>query len=150
MALLDIFKKKKPEKKEEKEKKPVVKKAKPAVEPDLGVEKEIIKKKAKPALKKTRKIVGRAYRFLKIPHVSEKATGLTEKNQYIFRVYPSANKIEVKKAVQDVYGVDVASVRIINVPRKKRRLGMIEGFRKGYKKAIVKVKGGQKIEVMPR
>ncbi|MBZ9573074.1 50S ribosomal protein L23 [Patescibacteria group bacterium] len=91
-----------------------------------------------------------AYRVLKAPQVTEKATALTGKNQYVFKVWPGANKVEIKKAVKDLYGVEVLSVKIIKVPRKKRRLGRISGWRKGYKKAIVKIKEGQKIEVLPR
>jgi len=42
------------------------------------------------------------------------------------------------------------NIKIINVPKKRRRLGRISGWKKGYKKAIVKIKKGQKIEVLPR
>ena len=75
---------------------------------------------------------------------------MARKYQYIFKVWPRANKTEIKKAIEDVFGVEVKGVRIVNIPKKKRRLGRIEGFRKGYKKAIVKIKEGQKIEVLPR
>jgi large subunit ribosomal protein L23 len=82
--------------------------------------------------------------------VTEKATDLVKKNQYVFKVWSGVNKTEIKKAIEDLYGVDVISVKIINVPRKRRRLGRIRGWRKGYKKAIVRIKEGQKIEVMPK
>ena len=82
--------------------------------------------------------------------MTEKATDLTSKNQYIFKVFPGSNKNQVKKAVEDVYGVDVINVNIVNIPKKRRRLGRIEGWRRGYKKAIVRIKEGQKIEVLPR
>lgn len=91
-----------------------------------------------------------AYKVLKGPHVTERASDLTAKNQYVFKIWPRANKAAVKKAVEDIFGVDVLGVKIVNVPRKKRRLGRTEGFRKGYKKAIVQVKEGQKIEILPR
>ena len=131
MGLFDIFKrKKKPEKKIEK---------KPEVKPEIKI------KKSK------RKISGVAYRVLVEPHVTEKASDLTERNKYVFKVLPNANKIEIKKAVESLYGVDVSGVRIINIHRKKRRVGRKrEGWKKGYKKAIVKIKKGQKIEIMPR
>ena len=96
------------------------------------------------------KRVGEAWRVLKTPQVTEKATGLVGQNQYVFKVWPRANKVETKKAIEDLYGVDVISVKIIKVPRKRRRLGRISGWRRGYKKAIVKIKEGQKIEVLPR
>lgn len=88
--------------------------------------------------------------ILKSPHITEKATDLAKKNQYVFKIWPKTNKIEVKKAIEDLYKVDVLSVKIINIPRRKRKLGKISGWRKGYKKAIVKIKPGQKIEVLPR
>ena len=58
------------------------------------------------------------------------------------------NKTEVKKSVEGIYGVDVLSVNIIRIPAKKRRLGRTEGFRKAYKKAVVTIKEGQKIEIL--
>ncbi len=136
MALFDIFKKKKKveEKKEEKEKKPKEK----------LVEKPVLKEKKK------RKSMDRAYCILKTPHITEKATDLMENNQYIFKVYKNSNKQEIKKAVEGTYGVDVVSVRIINIPRKRKRLGKSSGWKKGGKKAIVRIKKGQEIEIVPR
>jgi len=55
---------------------------------------------------------------------------------------------EIKKSVEGIYGVDVLSVNVIRIPSKKRRLGKTEGFRKAYKKAIVTIKEGQKIEIL--
>jgi len=89
-------------------------------------------------------------KILIAPHITEKATNLAEKNQYVFRVWQKANKNEIKKAIEDLYKVKVIDVKIINVPPKERRLGRISGWKKGFKKAIVKIKGGQKIEVMPK
>lgn len=90
------------------------------------------------------------YRILKAPQITEKATDLIKSNQYVFKVFPQANKNEIKKAIGDLYGVDVIAVKIIKIPAKRRKLGRISGWRKGYKKAIVKIKEGQKIEVLPR
>ena len=146
MTAFNIFKKKKTEAKKTKEK------------PNLSpVEAPEIKEKPKPekAEKKEIKIQkGKrsdfAWRILKKPHITEQATNLAERNQYVFEVYPKANKVEIKKAIEDIYGVDVVSVKVINIPQKRRRLGRIQGWRTGYKKAIARVKAGQKIEVMPR
>ena len=126
MALLDIFKKKK--------QKPVSTKV------PTGT----------PVPSKPKKISGQAYGVLKRPHVTEKATDSTLKDQYIFEVFSGSNKNQVKKAIEDIYGVDVVSVNIVNIPRKRKRLGRIEGWSGGYKKAIVRIKEGQKIEVLPR
>ena len=139
MAILDIFKKKKAV---------PVKKEKPKKVKEVKLEKKIIKEEG-PKIKKATKI-GEGYRILKTPHVAEKASDLAEKNQYTFRVFPRANKTEVKRAIEDAYGVEVVSVRIINVSAKERRLGKIKGIKPGYKKAIAKIKKGQKIEVLPR
>jgi len=121
---LNIFKKKKKEEKKEKE---------------IQSEPKLIKGNFK-----------QAWRVLKSPHISEKSTDLAKSNQYIFKVFPKANKTEVKKAIESLYKVEVEKVRIIKIPKKRRRLGRIEGFKKGHKKAIVKIKEGQKIEILPR
>lgn len=94
--------------------------------------------------------MSQVYKILKAPQVTEKATDLVKKNQYVFKVWPKTNKPEIKKAVEDIYGVSVVAVNIIKIPRKKRRLGKKSGFRKSYKKAVVKIKEGQKIEILPR
>ena len=89
-----------------------------------------------------------SYDAIKQPHISEKATYLAENDQYTFEVLPNYSKQEIKKAIEGIYGVDVVSVHTIQIPSKKRRLGKTEGFRKSYKKAIVKIKEGQKIEIL--
>lgn len=126
---LNIFKKKEEEKAEKK----------PAV---------LEQKKTEPKIKK--KIYFASHEILHSPHITEKATDATELNKYVFKVGPEANKIEVKKSVESTYGVDVKEVNIINIHRKKRRVGRNIGWAKGYKKAIVTVKAGQKIEIMSR
>lgn len=143
MPILDVFKKKKKEKvtklpeKQAEIKREEIKKEKPKKEAVL--EKKIKEKKT-----------GESWRILKSPHVTEKATDLTKKNQYVFKVFPKANKSEIRKTIEGLYGVDVISVKIINIPPKKRRLGKISGWKPGYKKAIIGIEEGQKIEVLPR
>ncbi len=128
MKLKNLFKKeKKPKKKEEK---PKEEKKIPAVKKPVGS-----------AL---------AWSVLDFPHITEKASWLAEKNQYIFRVKEGANKSEIKKALSNLYNIDVLKVRIINIPRKKRKLRRTEGWKKGYKKAVVTVKKGQEIEILPK
>ena len=128
MALFNIFKKK------------VVKKE---------IKREPVKKTVAVPLK-SKKNSEVACRILKWPHVTEKATDFAKIGQYIFNVYERANKPEIKKAVEDVYGVKVVSVKIIKIPPKRRRLGRIEGWRKAYKKAIVRLAQGQQIEILPK
>lgn len=113
---------------------------------------------AKPEVKKPpakrppvkRKDLREIYKVLKEPHISEKATVLAEENKYIFKVYSQTNKIETKKAIENLYGVKVKDVNIINVHRKRRILRGIKGFKSGYKKAVVTLKEGEKIEIIPR
>ena len=117
--------------------------------------KEIIKKEAPPkaeSVKKPplKKRPGAIYKVFKEPHISEKATQFFDEGKYTFRVFPWANKIEIKKAIKNIYGVDVLKVMIIGVPKKPRRMGKQKGWRQGYKKAIVRIKEGQNIEVLPR
>ncbi len=102
----------------------------------------------RPSVKK--KDLRKVYKILKEPHVSEKATILAEKNKYIFKIYPKANKTEVRKAVENLYGVKVKDVNIINIHRKQRILRGIKGFKTGCKKAVVTLKKGEKIEIIPR
>lgn len=98
---------------------------------------------------KSKKNVKFSYEAITRPHISEKATDLAEKkNQYIFIVPSSYNKKEIKNSVEGIYNVDVLSVNKIKIPAKKRRIGATQGFKKGFVKAIVKVKAGQQIEVL--
>jgi len=143
MAIFDIFRKKGKKEREEKEKKL---KEKPSTRAKPGAE---LIKKAKP-IKRRMMMIDVAYRILKTPHITEKATDSMENNQYTFKVYKNSNKQEVKKAIESVYGVDVVSVKMINIPRKRKRLGKSSGWKKGGKKAIVRIKKGQKIEIVLR
>lgn len=144
MSLLDIFKKRK---KITPKKSAAVKEKK--IEVGKKEEKVVLKKEPlKKPVRGGEKQSGLAYDIIKKPHISEKATDLGLNNQYIFEVFPNTNKIQIKKAIEKFYGVDVLSVNIIKIPAKKRRIGKTSGFKKGYKKAIVKVKEGQKIEIL--
>ncbi len=81
------------------------------------------------------------------PHITEKAVALSAKDQYIFKVPTKSNKIEIKKAIGNKFNVKVINVRIINVKPKAMKFGKTKGWKKGYKKAIVKIKKGQKIDI---
>lgn len=150
MALFNIFNKKKEEKKPVKKVRPAVKAGVKKVQEKKETEKKEVVSQPKTGPVNKPKLSDLAFRILKGPHVTEKATDLTDRNQYVFNVYARANKQEVRKAVEDVYGVNVVSVQIINIPAKKRRLGRTEGVKSGYKKAIVRIREGQKIEILPR
>ena len=86
-----------------------------------------------------------AWKVLAGPYISEKATELAKENRYIFKVTDDSNKVQIKRAIKELYGVDAISVNIINIPRKKKRLGKYKGWKKGFKKAVVELKEGQRI-----
>ena len=76
--------------------------------------------------------------IIRKPLVTEKVTRLQEKlNQYVFEVAPSANKIDIKRAVEERFKVKVTKVRTISVSGKLKRLGRFSGRRPDWKKAIV-------------
>ena len=97
--------------------------------------------------KDDKKVPGQAYRVLIKPMVTEKATTLGSSNQYVFMVGINTNKIEVSKAIQEVYGVKPISVNIIKVKGKKVNRGRITGKRKDFKKAVITLKKGDTISV---
>jgi large subunit ribosomal protein L23 len=88
-----------------------------------------------------------AYRVLEKPLVTEKAANLGALGQYGFVVADGANKIEVRKAVEAVYGVSVQGVNIIRMQGKRVSRGRIRGQRKDWKKAIVTLKKGDSIQL---
>lgn len=80
-----------------------------------------------------------------VPHITEKATFLGEKNAYVFKVKPEFNKIMVRQAVKKQYNVEPTKVRIINIPGKTVFIRRRQAQKAGYKKAIVFLKKGEKI-----
>lgn len=98
--------------------------------------------------KKEGQTLNKVMGVLRKPRITEKAANLAEENFYVFELEPTANKIEVKKAIKEYFKVDVEKVTIINLPRKKVQKGKIVGYKNGCKKAIVKVKKGQKIDII--
>ena len=83
---------------------------------------------------------------IKAPVVTEKSAYLGQENAYAFYVDPKANKTEIKLAIEKIFNVKVEDIRTINVHPKKRRVGRYTGKTKTYKKAIVTLKDGEKIE----
>ncbi len=80
--------------------------------------------------------------------ITEKGTVLREKqNQYAFEVARDANKIEIKQAIEKIFSVKVAEVRTMQMHGKEKRQGRSAGRRSDWKKAIVKLKPDQKIEL---
>lgn len=96
-------------------------------------------------LKKSQKIED--WRILIKPLISEKATILNEKSQYVFEVAPFATKSEIKKAIVSLYNVKPVKINIINFSGKKVRYGKAHGKTKKWRKAIIMLKPEDKIEI---
>jgi large subunit ribosomal protein L23 len=90
--------------------------------------------------------------IIKRPILTEKMTTLNERNQYAFEVAIDANKIEIAKAIEKRFEVNVLSIRTQRYKGKNKtqftRRGRFEGKRPGWKKAIVTLQEGQTIEVL--
>ena len=82
-------------------------------------------------------------------HITEKSQNLIKNSQYVFKVLGDLSKPEIKKMIEKKYKVRVEGVRIINSKPKKRRLGRFFSQKKGFKKAIVRVRAGDKIDIFP-
>ena len=79
------------------------------------------------------------------PIISEKTVDDKAYNKYAFKVHKKANKVEIRKAVEDLFKVKVVSVNTMNYRGKKRRLGYYVGRKPSFKKAIVTLKKGDSI-----
>jgi len=82
------------------------------------------------------------------PILTEKALFLRDRhNQFVFEVKREANKIEVKRAVEELFKVRVEEVRLINMKGKPRRVRRAPGYTRRFKKALVKLRAGDTISV---
>lgn len=82
------------------------------------------------------------------PVVTEKTAGITEDgNKVVFKVANDANKVQIKQAVEEAFNVKVSNVNTINVRPKKKRVGRYTGATKAYKKAIITLAEGSKLDL---
>lgn len=158
MALIDILKgRKREEAKPERLSRGALKRAeRPAKKrkeikiADQGKKKKFVKTKKEETLKEEPKVKIKqstlAAELLLRPHITEQSNLLAQKNVYTFRVSPHANKILIKKAIQEMYGFKPIKIRIINAHSKKRIVRGKKGIKPGFKKALVYSKSGDKIE----
>ena len=77
--------------------------------------------------------------------ITEKATRLLDNNQYTFEVDSKLTKLQIKKLISSIYEVDVIAVNTHRPPRKKKRVGLTEGSKTLYKRAIVTLQSGQSL-----
>ena len=90
----------------------------------------------------------RVFQILRAPHVSEKSALLGDAaNQAVFRVSVDANKAEIKEAVEQLFEVKVASVRICKMKGKTKRMGLRKGKRSDWKKAYISLEQGHEIDL---
>ena len=89
-----------------------------------------------------------AYRTIVRPIVTEKSSAAyQDRGEYTFEVHPDANKIAIKQAVEQLFGVTVLEVRTSKVPSKPKRRGYTSGRTRAWKKAIVQVREGDSIPI---
>ncbi len=88
----------------------------------------------------------RVMTILQAPHVSEKASFAADRGQFVFKVAVDATKLEIKKAVELMFSVNVETVRTSVVKGKTKRVGAISGRRSNWKKAYVSLQEGQDID----
>jgi len=118
---------------------------------DKGKEKKEVKKEPEKAPEAKAIVLSAtadkiAPKILIKPIITEKATALGALNKYVFEVASRANKIEIKKAIKELYNVEPIEINILKVKGKLVRYGKARGRTKNWKKAIVGLKKGQKIE----
>ena len=87
-----------------------------------------------------------AYDIILKPIITEKSMEMLTQGKYTFKVAKDANKIEIAKAVEELFNVKVAKVNTISVKGKQKRMGRSVGYRPDWKKAIVTLEGDKTIE----
>ncbi len=89
------------------------------------------------------------YQVIKKPIITERATAMKEDLQkVVFGVHPDANKHQIKAAVESIFKVKVTSVNTLNYKGKPKRLGAHAGKRSGWKKAVVTIAEGEKLDFL--
>ena len=87
------------------------------------------------------------FNIIHSPIITDKTTKLLEKNQYCFKVDHKANKMEIKKAIESIFKVQIINVNTSHEPRKKRRVGRFSGYKRHYKKAIITLSNNSSINL---
>jgi large subunit ribosomal protein L23 len=87
-----------------------------------------------------------ARELVKRPLITERSTKLMEENKYCFLVDPKANKTQIKQAIEEIFKVKVKTVNTFNRLGKIKRMGRNEGRRPSWKRAIVTLEAGSRIE----
>ena len=88
-----------------------------------------------------------AYDIIKKPVITERSMMGAQDNKYTFEVAKNANKIEIAKAVEELFNVKVVKVNTLNTKPKNKRVRMVPGLTRTWKKAVVTLKEGDTIEI---
>lgn len=88
-----------------------------------------------------------AHQIIRSPVISEKSYALIADNKYTFRVHAQAHKTQIRQAVQEVFGVTVTEVRTMKMKSKPKRRGWSTGRTREWKKAVVQLAPGDRIEL---
>jgi large subunit ribosomal protein L23 len=88
-----------------------------------------------------------AHQVIIRPIVSEKSYALIAQNKYTFRVHPDAHKTEIRQAVEEIFDVAVTDVRTMKMKPKPKRRGWTAGTTRSWKKAIIELAPGDRIEL---
>ena len=86
-------------------------------------------------------------RVLCEPIITEAATASMEKNKYIFKISNFANKVQIKQVIERIYKVKVEKINTVSLPKKARNRGRVSGWKAAYRKAIITLKEGSKIDI---
>jgi len=140
MALLDIFKKNKKQLRAEE----TIKRRKGALKQTENAPKPVLKESKGGKKEGNSELASAA---IISPYITEKSAVYSERHCYTFKVIPSANKIILKKAIKELYGFDTVKIRIVNIPSKTRFSRGKTGVKSGYKKAMIYLKEGDKIDL---
>ena len=87
--------------------------------------------------------------LVKYPVLTEKSVRLLDVNQYTFDIDVKLTKPQIKNLIQETFQVDVIAVNTHRPPRKRKRLGYTQGYKTSYKRAIITIKRGQSIQILP-
>ena len=88
-----------------------------------------------------------AHEIIIRPIVSERSFSFMEENKYTFEVARTANKYQIKDAIEELFGVHVVRVNTLNVKPKKKRVRYVAGYTRQWKKAVVTIAEGESIEI---
>ena len=88
-----------------------------------------------------------ATQIVRSPVISEKSYALIAQNKYTFRVHPQAHKTQIRAAVEEIFDVTVIDVRTMKMKPKPKRRGFIQGRTRSWKKAVVELAPGDRIEL---